>query len=94
MIFKKVRPYICVILNVASRLILDSRLIMNAVLSIIFASVVCVYGLGDDGSKMQYCDNVDRIADSAWEMCGHHRKGFTWNDVEMCEVIKILISMV
>ena len=65
---------------------------MIAVLSIIFASVVCVYGLGDDGSKMQYCDNVDRIADSAWEMCGHHRKGFTWNDVEMCEVIKILIN--
>ena len=67
-------------------------MILIAVLSIIFASVVCVYGLGDDGSKMQYCDNVDRIADSAWEMCGHHRKGFTWNDVEMCEVIKILIN--
>ena len=32
------------------------------------------------------CDNIELIADSAWVICQHDKKGFTWEDVEKCEV--------
>ncbi len=65
------------------------------VLSVFFASIFCVFGVEVEDNILQdiikiseknYCDNIELIADSAWEICNHDRKGFTWKDVEMCEV--------
>ena len=42
-------------------------------------------------SELNYCDNIELIADSAWEICSHDKDGFTWKHVQMCEVTNSLI---
>lgn len=62
-------------------------------LGVFFAGLFCAFGEEDNIlqdiikiSEKNYCDNIELIADSAWELCNHDKKGFTWKDVEMCEV--------
>ena len=52
-----------------------------------FAGIFGVFGATSTSEILTVnCDNIELIADSAWVICQHDKKGFTWEDVEKCEV--------
>ena len=52
-----------------------------------FAGIFGVFGATATSEILTVnCDNIELIADSAWVICQHDKKGFTWEDVEKCEV--------
>ena len=54
-----------------------------------FAGIFGVFGFVDVTETFDFvknCDTIELLADSAWIICQHDKKGFTWEDVEKCEV--------
>ena len=61
--------------------------ITEFVLVYLFAGICGVFGSISTSEILTFnCDNVELIADTAWIICQHDKKGFTWEDVEKCEV--------